>query len=112
MNKELSLEGKKLYQELLNNIQKLKETDVNSYVHSLESGFDIFKIKIYNIEKSREIQNRINLFIDDLNKDREGIKNRRKFYESKAVVKDYKVITELDYRKGLIFRKVNDDFIF
>ena len=112
MNKELSLEGKKLYQELLNNIQKLKETDVNSYVHSLESGFDIFKGEIYNIEKSREIQNRINLFIDDLNKDREGIKNRRKFYESKAVVKDYKVITELDYRKGLIFRKVNDDFIF
>ena len=111
MNKELSDEGKKKYQELLNNIQKLKENDINSYVNSLEKGFDIFKEEINTIEKSKIIENRINSFIDNLNKDRERYANKRNYLNNKIKIKDYIVENKLESRRNSeLIERINVDY--
>ena len=69
MTQEMSKEGKQMYQDLLNQIQKLKESDVNSYINSLEDGLGNLQEEIDAITNVRLIEERINLFIDNLNKD-------------------------------------------
>ena len=111
MNKELSDEGKKKYQELLNNIQKLKENDINSYVDSLEKGFDMFKEEINAVEKTKIIENRLNSFIDNLNKDRERYVNKRNYLNNQIKIKDYIVENKLESRRNSeLLERINVDY--
>ena len=100
MTQEMSKEGKQMYQDLLNQIQKLKESDVNSYINSLEDGLGNLQEEIDAITNVRLIEERINLFIDNLNKDRKTYIEKRNTLAEKIIIKDYKVENSLDSRRN------------
>ena len=108
MKMEMSEEGKALYAELLNQIQKLKESDINSYVNSFGDGTEPFKDQIDAIVNSRLVETRINQFIDSLNKDRATYINNRLHLSDQFKMVDYKVKTSLDGRRQLQLRKTID----
>ena len=56
MTQEMSKEGKQMYQDLLNQIQKLKESDVNSYINTLEDGLGNLQGEIDAITNARLIE--------------------------------------------------------
>ena len=89
-----------MYQDLLNQIQKLKESDVNSYINSLEDGLGNLQEEIDAITNVRLIEERINLFIDNLNKDRKTYIEKRNTLAEKIIIKDYKVENSLDSRRN------------
>ena len=101
---------KKLNLKWIKNYQ-IKENDINSYVNSLEKGFDIFKEEINTIEKSKIIENRINSFIDNLNKDRERYANKRNYLNNKIKIKDYIVENKLESRRNSeLIERINVDY--
>ena len=97
---EMSEEGKALYQELLNQIEKLKNTDINAYINSIGDNFEPFKEEIDAIVNSRLVETRINQFMDSLNKDRDLYINNRLLLAEKCKVIDYKINTSLDERRN------------
>ena len=97
---EMSEEGKALYQELLNQIEKLKKTDINAYINSIGDNFEPFKEEIDAIVNSRLVETRINQFMDSLNKDRDLYINNRLLLAEKCKVIDYKINTSLDERRN------------
>ena len=100
MTQEMSNEGKQMYQELLNHIQKLKESDINSYINSLEDGLGNLQEEIDAITNARLIEERLNLFIENLNKDRRTYIENRNNLAEKIIIKDYKVESSLESRKN------------
>jgi hypothetical protein len=114
MTQEMSKEGKQMYQDLLNQIQKLKESDVNSYINSLEDGLGNLQEEIDAITNVRLIEERINLFIDNLNKDRKTYIEKRNTLAEKIIIKDYKVENSLDSRRNssLVEKVDYDSFKF
>ena len=100
MTQEMSKEGKQMYQDLLNQIQKLKESDVNSYINSLEDGLGNLQGEIDAIANARLIEERLNLFIDNLNKDRRSYIEKRNTLAEKIIIKDYKVESSLESRRN------------
>ena len=100
MKMEMSEEGKALYQELLNQIEKLKNTDINAYINSIGDNFEPFKEEIDAIVNSRLVETRINQFMDSLNKDRDLYINNRLLLAEKCKVIDYKINTSLDERRN------------
>ena len=100
ITQERSKEGKQIYQDLLNQIQKLKESDVNSYINSLEDGLGNLQEEIDAITNARLIEERLNLFIENLNKDRRTYIENRNNLAEKIIIKDYKVESSLESRKN------------
>ena len=96
----MSAEGKQMYADLLNQISKLKESDINAYINSLENGFEPFKEEIDAIANARLIEERLNLFIDNLNKDRRSYIEKRNTLAEKIIIKDYKVESSLESRRN------------
>ena len=105
MKMEMSEEGKALYAELLSQIQKLKESDINSYVNSFGDGNEPFQDQIDAIINSRLEESRINQFIDSLNKDRATYINNRLHLSDKFKMVDYEVKTSLEGRRKSQLRK-------
>ncbi len=108
MTQEMSKEGKQMYQDLLNQIQKLKESDVNSYINTLEDGLGNLQGEIDAITNARLIEERLNLFIDNLNKDRRSYIEKRNTLTEKIIVKDYKVESSLESRRNSSVGKKKD----
>lgn len=81
---------------LLKQIQKLKESDVNSYINFLEDGIGNLKGKINTIANARLIEERVKLFIDNLNKDRKSYIEKIKTLTVKIIIKEYKVESSLE----------------
>ena len=100
MTQEMSKEGKQMYQDLLNQIQKLKESDVNSYINTLEDGLGNLQGEIDAITNARLIEERLNFFIDNLNKDRRSYIEKKNTLTEKIIVKDYKVESSLESRRN------------
>ena len=108
MTQEMSKEGKQMYQELLNQIQKLKESDINSYINSLEDGLGNLQEEIDAITNARLIEERLNLFIENLNKDRRTYIENRNNLAEKIIIKDYKVESSLESRRNSSVGEKND----
>ncbi len=108
MTQEMSKEGKQMYQDLLNQIQKLKESDVNSYINTLEDGLGNLQGEIDAITNARLIEERLNFFIDNLNKDRRSYIEKRNTLTEKIIVKDYKVESSLESRRNSSVGKKKD----
>ena len=104
----MSKEGKQMYQELLNHIQKLKESDINSYINSLEDGLGSLQEEIDAITNARLIEERLNLFIENLNKDRRTYIENRNNLAEKIIIKDYKVESSLESRRNSSVGEKND----
>ncbi len=81
---------------LLKQIQKLKESDVNSYINFLEDGIGNLKEEINIIANANLIEERVKLFIDNLNKDRKSYIEKIKTLTVKIIIKEYKVESSLE----------------
>ena len=112
MTQEMSAEGKQMYADLLNQISKLKESDINAYINSLENGFEPFKEEIDAIANARLIEERLNLFIDNLNRDRKYYEEKRNTLAEKIKVKDYKFENTFNSIDESLLIEKNEDFIF
>ncbi len=112
MTQEMSAEGKQMYADLLNQISKLKESDINAYINSLENGFEPFKEEIDAIANARLIEERLNLFIDNLNRDRKFYEEKRNTLAEKIKVKDYKFENTFNSIDESLLIEKNEDFIF
>ena len=99
MTQEMSKEGKQMYQELLNQIQKLKESDINSYINTLEDGLGNLQGEIDAITNARLIEERLNFFIDNLNKDRRSYIEKRNTLLKKLLLKIIKLKVHLNQEK-------------
>ena len=66
--------------QFIKQIQKLKDSDVNSYINFLEDGIGNLKGKINTIANARLIEERVKLFIDNLNKDRRSYIEKKKYF--------------------------------
>jgi len=77
--------------QFIKQIQKLKESDVNSYINFLEDGIGNLKGKINTIAIARLIEERVKLFIDNLNKDRRSYIEKKNTLAGKIIIKEYKV---------------------
>ncbi len=81
---------------LLKQIQKLKESDVNSYINFLEDVIGNLKEEINIIANAKLIEERVKLFIDNLNKDRKSYIEKIKTLTVKIIIKEYKVESSLE----------------
>lgn len=95
MFNETTEEGKERYLEMLNQINALKRSDVNSYISELEREFEPFQEEIDAIVKSRKIEERLNKFMQHFSEYRmKEIQQRNTLGDSIKVV-DHKFTTSV-----------------
>ena len=85
-----NIESKERFQNFFNQIEKLKQVDIQEYVRSLEENFDSYKEELSDLIEAREMEERINKFIFNFNIERDKIINTRKYVGHKIKVKDNK----------------------
>ena len=95
---ESTEEGKQMYLDLLEQINQLKNMDINSYILSLCKKHSPFQDEIDNIVNSKDIEIRLNSFIDKLNYDREKYKARRELLSKEIKIKDYMFKSQLNFK--------------
>ena len=88
MTMEHSEKGKELYKDLLDQIQNLKDSDLNSYLLSLANSQEPFKEELKSVQDGKEIEERINKYIENLIIERELIKNKRNILKNEMIFKD------------------------
>ena len=95
MTMEHSEKGKELYKDLLDQIQNLKDSDLNSYLLSLANSQEPFKEELKSVQDGKEIEDRINKYIENFIIERELIKNKRNILKNEMLFKDYKFKTTI-----------------
>ena len=102
---EITEEGKQMYMELLEQINQLKNMDINSYILSLCKIDSPFQDEIDNIVNTKDIESRLNSFIDKLNYDREKYKARRELLSKNIKIKDYMFKSQLNFKPNDFYIK-------
>ena len=86
-------ESKEKFKNLLNKIESLRNLTGDEYVKSLKKKFSMFKDEAEEILKAKEIEERLNGFIDDLNYQRNNLKDKHKYIMSLMYIKDNKFLS-------------------
>ena len=86
-------ESKEKFKTLLNKIESLRHLSGDEYVKSLKQNFTMFKDEAEEILKAKEIEERLNGFIDDLNYQRNNLKDKHKYITSLMYIKDNKFLS-------------------
>ena len=89
-------ESKEKFKNLLNKIESLRSLTGDEYVKSLKKNFLMFKDEADEILKAKEIEERLNGFIDDLNYQRNNLKDKHKFIMSSMFIKDNKFLSSFE----------------
>ena len=89
-------ESKEKFKNLLNKIESLRNLSGDEYVKSLKQNFTMFKDEAEEILKAKEIEERLNGFIDDLNYQRNNLKDKHKFITSLMYIKDNKFLSSFE----------------
>jgi len=91
-------EIKEKFTNLLNKIESLRNLDSNEYVKSLKENYEMYKDEAMEILKAKEIEERLNGFIDSLNYERSNLKDKHKYIMSLLCIKDNKFLSILEKR--------------
>ena len=102
---ETTEEGKQMYLDLLEQINQLKNMDINSYILNLCKKHSPFQDEIDNIVNSKDIEIRLNSFIDKLNYDREKYKARRELLSNEIKIKDFMFKSQLNFKPINFYNK-------
>ena len=86
-------ESKEKFKNLLNKIESLRNLSGDEYVKSLKKNFLMFKDEAEDILKAKEIEERLNGFINDLNDQRNNLKDKQRFIMSLLLIKDNKFLS-------------------
>lgn len=84
-------EGKERFIAFLHQIEAMKKMDVKVYMKLLEENYDYYKGEIDEMVKAREMEERINKFMNAFKEEREMIQAKRKFFSNKAKAKDSRI---------------------
>ena len=93
-------ESREKFKNLLNKIESLRSLSGDEYVKSLKQNFTMFKDEAEEILKAKEIEERLNGFIDDLNYQRNNFKEKHKFIMSLMYIKDNKFLSSFENEAG------------
>ena len=99
-----NIESKERFQNFFNQIEKLKQVDINEYIRSLEENFDSYKDELSDLIEAREMEERINKFLFNFHVDREKVIFNKKILSEKIKIKDNK----FDVLMGKKFLKNNE----
>ena len=86
-------ESKEKFKNLLNKIESLRRLSGDEYVKSLKQNFSMFKDEADEILKAKEIEERLNGFINDLNYQRNNLKDKHKYIMASMYIKDNKFLS-------------------
>ena len=89
-------ESREKFKNLLNKIEALRNLDSNEYVKILKKNYDMYKEEVNEIIKAKEIEDRLNGFVDCLNYQRNNLKDKHKYITSLLLVKDNKFSSTLE----------------
>ena len=89
-------QSKEKFKNLLNKIEALRLLSGDEYVKSLKENFTMFKEEAEEILKAKEIEERLNGFIDDLNYQRNNLKDKHRYIMSSMLIKDNKFLSIFD----------------
>ena len=89
-------ESREKFKNLLNKIEALRNLDSNEYVRSLKKNYEMYKEEVNEIIKAKEIEERLNGFIDSLNYQRNNLKDKHKYIMSSLYIKDNKFSSTLE----------------
>jgi hypothetical protein len=89
-------ESKEKFKNLLNKIEALRLLSGDEYVKSLKENFTMFKEEAEEILKAKEIEERLNGFIDDLNYQRNNLKDKHRYIMSLMNIKDNKFLSSFE----------------
>ena len=90
-------ESQRKFENLLKQIENYRKLNDKEYIESIKKTFGSFKEEIEDIFRTKEIEDRINGFITNLDKDVNRVEVKRSFYES--------LINIVDHRFKTIFSK-------
>jgi len=91
-------EIKEKFINLLNKIESLRSLDSNEFAKSFKENYDMYKDEAMEILKAKEIEERLNGFIDSLNYERSNLKEKHKYIMSLLSIKDNKFLSILEKR--------------
>ena len=83
-------ESYKKFENLLKQIDAFRKLNDKDYIKQIKENFGNFKDEIEDIFRSREIEERINGFVTDLDKEINKSEMKRSFYESLINIVDHK----------------------
>ena len=89
-------EIKEKFLNLLNKIEALRNLDNNEYIKALKENYEKYKDEALEIIKSKEIEERLNGFIDSLNYERNNLKDKHRYIMSLLCIKDNKFLSILE----------------
>ena len=89
-------ESKEKFKNLLNKIESLRKLSGDEYVKSLKENFLMFKDEAEEILNAKDIEERLNGFIDDLNFQRNNLKDKHRYIMSSMLIKDNKFLSIFD----------------
>ena len=89
-------ESREKFTNLLNKIEALKNLDSNEYVKMLKKNYDMYKDEINEIIKAKQIEERLNGFVDSLNHQRSNLKDKHKYIMASMYIKDNKFLSYLE----------------
>ena len=90
-------EHQKKFENLIKQIESYKKLDDLEYIRSIKENFGNFKDEIEDIFRTKEIEDRINGFITNLDKEINKVEIKRNFYEN--------LLNVIDHKFKLIFSK-------
>ena len=90
-------ESREKFKNLLNKIEALRNLDSNEYVKSLKRNYEMYKEEVNEIIKAKEIEERLNGFVDSLNYQRNNLKDKHKYITSSLYIKDNKFESTLEH---------------
>ena len=86
-------ESREKFKNLLNKIESLRRLSGDEYVKSLKQNFSMFKDEAAEILKAKEIEERLNGFLNDFNNQRNNLKDKHRYIMSSMYIKDYKFLS-------------------
>ena len=89
-------ESRQKFANLLNEIESLRNLDSNQYIKMLKKNFEMYKEELNEFIKAKEIEERLNGFLDSLNYQRNNLKDKHKYIMSLLLIKDNKFLTTLE----------------
>ena len=84
-------EGKGRLQNLLDQIEALKNDDIKEYIKLLHEKYENFRKEVKKLTKDKEQEERINSFLNDLIYDRNNITELKRIYKKQFFIEDYKI---------------------
>jgi hypothetical protein len=93
-------ESKEKFKNLLNKIESLRNLSGDEYVKSLKKNFLMFKDEAEDILKAKEIEERLNGFVDSLNYQRSNLKDKHKYIMSLLSIKDNKFLSTFEKKSN------------